>query len=211
MRYVASSKRRIQSKKRRLCFRDGVPFDETFDDVYYPSNDPEEDARHTYLKGAQMDRLFDSRERVIVAETGFGVGLNFLETWKMFEKSNVSQSLDYISVEGYPIYDTQELKRCHERFSTHADKSQELRAKWPTVPGIHRIRFADGRVRLILLIGDVRMMLAQMNFQADAWLLVCFTISFPHSHSTEYKHTCTQRLCYTGRFQSQNQCRDVEY
>ena len=63
-----------QSGKRKLRFRDGVPFDETFDDVYYPANNPEEDTRHTYLKGAQIDRLFESKERVIVAETGFGTG-----------------------------------------------------------------------------------------------------------------------------------------
>ena len=97
MRYMAT-----QSKKRKLSFRDGVPFDETFDDVYYPANNPEEDTRHTYLKGAQIDRLFESKERVIVAETGFGTGLNFLETWKMFEESNVSESLDFVSVEGFP-------------------------------------------------------------------------------------------------------------
>lgn len=169
IRYIATQS--TQSKKRKLHFRDGVPFDVRFDDVYYPRNNPEEDTRHTYLKGAQMDRLFESKKRLIVAETGFGTGLNFLETWKMFEESNVSESLDFVSVEGFPIWDVNELKRCHDTFPSHAKNSEELRRKWPTVPGIHRIRLANGRVRLILLIGDVRTMLPQMNFKADAWLL----------------------------------------
>jgi len=154
-----------------LRFRDGVPYSDRFNDMYYPSSDPEEDVRHTYLRGAKVDRLLETKKRVVVAETGFGTGLNFFETWKMFEESKMCETLDYISVEGFPIWDTNDLKRCHQNFPSHDERSNELIRKWPTVPGIHRIRLANGRVRLVLCIGDVRDMLQEMTFRADAWLL----------------------------------------
>lgn len=152
---------------------DGVPISDRFDDVYYSRDDPVGEVKHTFLKGVDFEALCSSRKRLVVGETGFGTGLNFLEARRVWERRALpGNTFDWISVEKFPM-SVDDMRKAHLRFGEcYATLAEELRRAWPgDVPGVHRVQLCRGRIRLILLIGDVAEMLRAQNFCADAWFL----------------------------------------
>lgn len=154
-----------------LTWNGSVPVSTRFDDPYYSVHDPLGEVRHTFLDGVGFDALC-RLPRPVVAETGFGTGLNFLEAWRAFERAAPSDArLTFLSVEAYPM-GTADLARAHDAFPEHAERAAALRSAWPSaVPGDHRLSLAGGRIRLILAIGEVEAALARHDFHADAWFL----------------------------------------
>ncbi|WP_421877980.1 tRNA (5-methylaminomethyl-2-thiouridine)(34)-methyltransferase MnmD [Pacificispira sp.] len=165
------------SEDNRLEWLGTVPYAARFGDVYYSVDDPQGEVRHTFLDGTGFTDLCH-KDRLCVAETGFGTGLNFLEAWETWSRNAGPDAyMTFLSVEAFPL-SRADLRRAHDAFPDHRQRSEELIAAWPgAVPGIHRIRLAQGRIRLILLIGDAAAMLAAMSFQADAWFLDGFAPS----------------------------------
>jgi len=111
-----------------------------------------------------------------IAETGFGTGLNFLSTWQLWSELAPSDScLHFISVEKYPLT-LNDISLALAYWPTLAEYSQQLLAQYQQLsPGIHQLSFADGKVTLNLLIGDVAEMLPQMTISIDAWFLDGFS------------------------------------
>ena len=58
----------------------GTPVSAEFDDVYFSNQNGLEETRYVFLSGNQLPErwLHHPADRFIVAETGFGTGLNFL-------------------------------------------------------------------------------------------------------------------------------------
>jgi tRNA 5-methylaminomethyl-2-thiouridine biosynthesis bifunctional protein len=154
-----------------ILWQGAIPRAAAFDDTYYSTDDPIGEVRHTFLDGVGFDDLA-RRPLLTVAETGFGTGLNFLEAWHRWTALAPPDGLfDFISVEAYPMA-AGDLARAHGPFGHLAEAAAALRAQWPgAVPGWHRLRFAGGRVRLLLLIGEAGEALAESDFAADAWFL----------------------------------------
>jgi tRNA 5-methylaminomethyl-2-thiouridine biosynthesis bifunctional protein len=65
-----------------LQLHDGVPYSEAFADVYHSTDGGPAQSRHVFLGGNDVERRWAGRERFVVLETGFGLGLNFLATWQ---------------------------------------------------------------------------------------------------------------------------------
>jgi len=61
---------------------DGVPFSALFDDVYHPLGGALAQARHVFLAGNGLPERWRGRERFVIVETGFGIGLNLLAAWQ---------------------------------------------------------------------------------------------------------------------------------
>lgn len=148
-----------------------TPISCRYDDPYYSREDPLGEVRHTFIDGSRFSEQV-AKGDVTVAETGFGTGLNFLESWRLFRKlRKPGACLTFLSVENAPL-DVADLSRAHEPFRELGALTQELRASWPgQIPGVHRLSFCDGSVRLILLFGEAATMLARQEFRADIWYL----------------------------------------
>jgi len=43
-------------------------------------------ARHVFLAGNRLPERWAGRERFVILETGFGIGLNFLATWQAWRR-----------------------------------------------------------------------------------------------------------------------------
>ena len=58
----------------------GTPVSKQFDDVYFSNQDGLEETRYVFLHGNRLPQRFATHPRplLVVAETGFGTGLNFL-------------------------------------------------------------------------------------------------------------------------------------
>ena len=66
----------------------GTPISKQFDDIYFSNQDGLEETRHVFLHGNHFPSRFGThvRSECVIAETGFGTGLNFLTLWQAFEQ-----------------------------------------------------------------------------------------------------------------------------
>ena len=154
-----------------LTWRDNAPVSANFGDVYYSAENGLAETNYVFLHGVGAPDIWQGRDHFVIAETGFGTGLNFLATWKAFRESGATGRLTFISVEGYPLTE-RALAAAHETFPEVAEYAAALRAAWPpAAPGFHKRHFDDGRVNLLLMFGDAAESYARLNAEVDAWFL----------------------------------------
>ncbi len=101
----------------------GTPVSAQFDDVYFSNQDGLEETRYVFLNGNHFPQRFSSHSRTncVIAETGFGTGLNFLTLWQSFDAFRQQnpdaplKRLHFISFEKYPLK-TCDLRVAHQRW-----------------------------------------------------------------------------------------------
>jgi len=149
-----------------LRFRDGIPFSEGFDDFYHNADGGIEKKRHVFLAGNGLPARWAGRERFVILETGFGLGLNFLVTLQTWRRdASRCGRLHFVSIEKHP-FSLADLQRAHELYPEVRDEAAELHARWPVlVPGVHRLEF--GGAVLTLFIADIKA-LQDLRLSADA-------------------------------------------
>ena len=135
-----------------------------------------EQARHVFLGGNDLPRRWAGRERFVILETGFGLGLNFLATWQAWRNDpQRCRRLHFVSIEKHP-FRRDDLARLHEQWPELAELSAQLVDAWPTlVPGLHRLHFENEAVTLTLVFGDAVEWLPQLTLAADAFYLDGFS------------------------------------
>lgn len=166
---------------------DGTPYSQAFGDVYHSAEGGTGQARHVFVAGNDLPVRWRGRDSFTIIETGFGLGLNFLETWRTFADDPLAAGrLHFISTEKFPLT-CDGLSQAHARWPDHAGRSRELIAAWPMpLAGFHRLHLARGRVTLTLLLGDAKELLQQLVARADAFYLDGFSPACnPQMWSTE--------------------------
>ncbi|TRN25793.1 bifunctional tRNA (5-methylaminomethyl-2-thiouridine)(34)-methyltransferase MnmD/FAD-dependent 5-carboxymethylaminomethyl-2-thiouridine(34) oxidoreductase MnmC [Vibrio furnissii] len=167
----------------------GTPVSDQFDDVYFSNVNGLEETRYVFLTQNHLPQRwheYDQRS-FVVAETGFGTGLNFLALWQWFDKFRhqnpqaTLKSLHFISFEKYPL-NKDDLIKAHESWPELADYAKQLHEHYPiAVPECHRIVLADGAVTLDLWFGDIKDCMPNVPVPAqglvDAWFLDGFAPS----------------------------------
>ncbi|MGE0873711.1 MAG: bifunctional tRNA (5-methylaminomethyl-2-thiouridine)(34)-methyltransferase MnmD/FAD-dependent 5-carboxymethylaminomethyl-2-thiouridine(34) oxidoreductase MnmC [Burkholderiales bacterium] len=155
---------------------DGTPYSEAYGDVYHSAGGGLAQARHVFLDGNGLPARWQGRERFVVLETGFGLGLNFLATWQAWrEDARRCATLHYVAVEKHP-FAAADLAALHAPHAQVAAQSAALREAWPLlVPGCHRMVLEHGRVVLTLFFADAADALPQLRLAADAIYLDGFS------------------------------------
>ncbi|GAO93875.1 bifunctional tRNA (mnm(5)s(2)U34)-methyltransferase/FAD-dependent cmnm(5)s(2)U34 oxidoreductase [Pseudomonas syringae pv. actinidiae] len=153
----------------------GNPRSRDFSDVYFSTESGLDETRHVFLVQNDLRRRFTelpTGERLIIGETGFGTGLNFLCAWQLFDECALDGArLHFVSVEKYPLSqgDLQRALVLWPELSRFADPLLE---QYVAIhEGFQRLVFDNGRVTLTLLIGDALQMLPQLDGKIDAWFL----------------------------------------
>lgn len=153
----------------------GQPLCAQFGDVYFSNENGLEETRYVFLSNNQLPERFAAlaaSEQLVIGETGFGTGLNFLCAWQLFEQQATSGArLHFVSVEKYPL-SRADLQRALALWPELAPFAAQLLAQYVALhPGFQRLVFADGRIVLTLLIGDALELFGQLDAQVDAWFL----------------------------------------
>ncbi|MNN73359.1 tRNA 5-methylaminomethyl-2-thiouridine biosynthesis bifunctional protein MnmC [compost metagenome] len=114
--------------------------------------------------------------RLVIGETGFGTGLNFLCSWQLFEQvAPAAARLHFVSVEKHPL-SRSDLERALALWPELAPWAGQLLGQYVAVhAGFQRFVFDGGRVILTLLVGDVLDALPQLDARIDAWFLDGFS------------------------------------
>jgi tRNA 5-methylaminomethyl-2-thiouridine biosynthesis bifunctional protein len=147
-----------------------------FDDIYATESGGLPQARHVFLEGCRLPQAWAGQPQWRILETGFGLGLNFLATWQAWRADpRRPRLLHFVSVEAWPV-SADDLLRNLAAHPQLQPLAHQLRAQWwGLLPGVHRLVFEEGRVLLTLCIGDVRAMLRELHFEADAIFLDGFS------------------------------------
>jgi tRNA 5-methylaminomethyl-2-thiouridine biosynthesis bifunctional protein len=153
----------------------GRPHSRAFDDVYFSLEAGLAETRYVFLEQNRLAERFAALPAggcLVIGETGFGTGLNFLSAWQLFESHAHPQArLEYLSVEKYPLTPA-DLRRALALWPTLAPCAEPLLEQYVAVhAGFQRLELAQGRVSLTLLIGDALEQLPQLDAEVDAWFL----------------------------------------
>ena len=153
----------------------GRPYSRVFDDVYFSDKSGLEETRYVFLEQNNLRERFTALPdggRLVIGETGFGTGLNFLCAWQLFEQHAVAGArLHFVSVEKYPLSQP-DLQRALALWPELKQFADPLLAQYVAIhQGFQRLILDNGRVTLTLLIGDALEQLPQLDAQVDAWFL----------------------------------------
>lgn len=161
----------LRCQNARLSWTDGNPEADAFGDVYYSRAGGLDETRFVFLDGTEINAALTKQDHVVIGETGFGTGLNFLAAWQRRDLVAPDTRLTFISVEGFPLT-PEDLERAHAPFPDLAHHAQALRKSFPPpARGFHLREFDQGRVRLIIMQGDVLEMLPELDAKVDLWFL----------------------------------------
>ncbi len=172
---------------------DGQPLSSVFGDVYFSRANGLEETRHVFLQHNQLAlrwQQLNSTEKFVIAETGFGSGLNFLAAWELWlATAPASAQLHFVSVEKFPLSKS-DLRRALALWPELQHLSQQLINAYPCIvgEGFHRLSFMGGRIKLTLIINDAARGFAQLlattdplyaqhSSKVDAWFLDGFAPS----------------------------------
>ncbi|CEK10648.1 bifunctional tRNA (5-methylaminomethyl-2-thiouridine)(34)-methyltransferase MnmD/FAD-dependent 5-carboxymethylaminomethyl-2-thiouridine(34) oxidoreductase MnmC [Legionella hackeliae] len=151
-----------------LTWRNGLPVSAKFDDIYFSTEGGLQETEHVFIVGNRLIERWQllEKETFVIAETGFGSGLNFLLTWSLWLKYAPKDArLFFISCEKFPLK-KEDLARCLALWPQLKTQADALLADYPILtPGFHHLSFENGRINLTLMLGDV--------FACYSELLVC--------------------------------------
>lgn len=137
----------------------GVPFSPDFGDVYFSRESGLDETQHVFIQGNDLIERWSSLDaskpgHFVIAETGFGSGLNFLLTWLLWRQcAPRNWRLHYLSTEKYPMR-KQDISRCVGLWPQLKAFSELLLADYPVAtPGFHYLPLAEN-VNLTLIFDD---------------------------------------------------------
>lgn len=155
-----------------LDWVDGAPRSRRFDDIYFSAVDGLAESRAVFLQGCGLPQAWEGRDHFVVAELGFGSGLNILALLELWRRTRPPGArLHLFSVEGYPL-ERDDAARALAAWPELSDLAAGLLRRWPDGRrGFHRLDFPELGATLDLAICDVAEALETWDGRADAWFL----------------------------------------
>jgi len=169
-------KNSIQKSSILISSKKGV-YSRWYDDIYFDKTDGVKEKEHVYLNANDLANRIKLSDKLCIAELGFGTGLNFILTWRLWKKNRKpNSSLTYISFEKAPL-SKKEMTRVYKRFKELNDFSDQLIQKLTDNYKTNRtIYFKSENINLILIYDDFSL-LTNFDFKADIWFLDGFAPS----------------------------------
>lgn len=180
----------MKSPQAQVHFNDnGIPVASQFDDVYFSNDSGIDETQHVFINGNDLLARWQhwSHSQFVIAETGFGTGLNFLvvmQAFAQFRRENPThplKRLHFLTTEKFPL-PKDDMARALSAFPSLSGMVTALLNQYPlALDGCHRRHFSDYSTTLDLWIGDVHHLLPQWHSPKagliDAWFLDGFAPS----------------------------------
>ncbi|MFD2641216.1 bifunctional tRNA (5-methylaminomethyl-2-thiouridine)(34)-methyltransferase MnmD/FAD-dependent 5-carboxymethylaminomethyl-2-thiouridine(34) oxidoreductase MnmC [Pseudomonas japonica] len=153
----------------------GRPHSRQYDDIYFSKDQSLAETTHVFIEQNDLRQRFSALaagECLVIGETGFGTGLNFLCAWQLFEHCAAPGArLHFISAEKFPLT-RDDLTRALALWPDLAPQGTTLLEQYVAVhQGYQPFLFDNGRVSLTLMIGDAREQFEKLDGHIDAWFL----------------------------------------
>lgn len=180
-------------------WRDGLPYSSQFGDIYFSKDAGILETEYVFIDGNNLPTRWSrlpkrAPSQFVIAEMGFGTGLNFLVTWQAWRKwAPKNARLHYISCEKHPL-SKENLARCIALWPSLSHEGNSLLELYPVLtPGMHHLEFEEQGLSLTLLLGDATKMYQDLvicgdavleselrQWSVDAWFLDGFAPSKNH-------------------------------
>ncbi|WP_434779000.1 bifunctional tRNA (5-methylaminomethyl-2-thiouridine)(34)-methyltransferase MnmD/FAD-dependent 5-carboxymethylaminomethyl-2-thiouridine(34) oxidoreductase MnmC [Neisseria sp. Ec49-e6-T10] len=167
-----------------IDWQDKLPTSAQFDDVYFSKSNGLEESSYVFLRHNHLPKRFtqlSEQEAFSVGELGFGTGLNFFNTVHCFLNHAPSTAhLTFFSFECAPLKPEDLKKSFHLWQNQLTDISDSFLTQYLSLsPGLNHLSFDQGRITLLLFIGDVAEGLSQITPPKgiNAWFLDGFAPS----------------------------------
>jgi tRNA 5-methylaminomethyl-2-thiouridine biosynthesis bifunctional protein len=201
----------VKSKHAQVHFNEsGTPVADHFDDVYFSNDSGIDETQHVFVAGNDLAERWQQwrNPTFVIAETGFGTGLNFLVAMRAFNEFKAAnpdhplRHLYFITTEKFPL-PQQDMQRALEAFPALKAEADALSTLYPMgLEGCHRLHFDSHSTTLDLWIGDVHELLPQWHSPVegliDAWFLDGFAPSKNPDMWTDALFSQMARLSKTG-------------
>ncbi len=153
-----------------------APVSRRFGDVYFSAEDGLAETRAVFLDGCGLPGAWIGRSHFVVAELGFGSGLNIaalLDLWRSSRPSN--GRLHVFTVEAFPM-SAPEASRALSAWPELGEAARALTEAWPSrTPGFHRLDLPAFGAVIDVAVMDVVEALSAWSGRADAWFLDGFS------------------------------------
>jgi len=163
-----------------VTWKEDTPVSTEFDDLYFNVQAGLAESEHVFLNGNGLKERFTDlkAQQFVIAETGFGTGLNFLAARKLWlEHAPKHAALHFISAEKFPLSQA-DLAQALTHWPELEDGASQLIQLYPeAVPGFHRLSLDEGRIQLTLMLMDAIDAYSQLHARVDAWFLDGFAPS----------------------------------
>jgi len=167
-----------------LIWRDGQPYSEQFDDIYYSSNDAENvsgesEFLHVFYRHNGLPERWQGRDDFVIAELGFGSGLNCVLTMREWLKHcaecDQKKTLHYIAIEKYPL-PAETVAQLISRYPDLKPFCDALLDDYPpAIETTHSRSLFDNQVVIHFKFMDVFDALSGGGLKVDAWYLDGFS------------------------------------
>ncbi|MEL6168363.1 MAG: tRNA (5-methylaminomethyl-2-thiouridine)(34)-methyltransferase MnmD [Pseudomonadota bacterium] len=154
----------MDGHKAEIEWRDSVPVSRQFSDPYYSLDDGLAETRHVFLDGNDLPQRF--RPGFVIAELGFGTGLNAASALASWRRAGVDGPLTFVSFEAFPLSSAAMVKA----LGAFPELAPEAASVLSALRGDRQV---DLNLRVIL--GDVNETLRGWTGAADAWFLDGFS------------------------------------
>ena len=136
-------------KQANVEWQHGQPISTDFDDVYFSKEGGLAETEYVFLQNNDLPGRWKNKNRFVVAETGFGTGLNFFATVRHWlTTSEETAHLYYYSIEKYPLTPT-DLKKALSEFPQFKAYIDEVLIYYPLpingFRGFRRLRIRHRR------------------------------------------------------------------
>ncbi|MDH5718672.1 MAG: bifunctional tRNA (5-methylaminomethyl-2-thiouridine)(34)-methyltransferase MnmD/FAD-dependent 5-carboxymethylaminomethyl-2-thiouridine(34) oxidoreductase MnmC [Spirochaetia bacterium] len=163
-------------KTAEVDFYDGAIYSKKYKDIYFSKEGAIEESEYVFLQNNNLHEKLAEPSLFTIGELGFGFGVNFLCAYKLFRKKAHNKTrLYYVSCEKYPVNKTTLIKVL-SGFSAIKEEAEELIEKYPPlISNYYLIPFFEGRVNLILMIGDALETFSSFGGEVNAWFFDGFS------------------------------------
>lgn len=199
-----SNSKNIQIKHAQIKWSDQLePFSPHFDDHYFNTQEGIEESNYVFLQGNDLNtRWLNCIDRFFcIAESGFGTGLNFLNTCLLFQQflalnpNKPLKQLFFCSFEKYPL-SKNDLIKALERWPSLSPFIQAFIEQYPpALKGCQRIKLSQFNVTLDLWFGDISETLEEVYLPEtglfDCWFLDGFS---PHKNPEMWNLTLFKQI-----------------
>lgn len=128
--------------------------------------------RPPFLQSLGLPAAWAGQPQWRILDTRLGNGERFLATWHAWKADpHRSRLLHYVALEAAPLSAVDWLRRrpFPETDPALAPLAAQLRAQcFGLLPGFHRLEFDDARVLLTICVGELKELLREQRFEADA-------------------------------------------
>ena len=183
-----------------------TPVATAFDDPYFSKQQGLAESRYVFLEQNRLAERFrqcsqDCSQEWLIAETGFGTGLNALLAAQLFLKAAPpSAQLCWLSCEKFPLRQ-KDLQRAHHHWPELAPLCQALQSQWPSAKAGHYRLQLHPRVQVVLSLMDAQTALdhwQQQGHEVDAWCLDGFAPARNPDMWQQDLFDAMARLCKPG-------------